>query len=29
MPDTIASLLALDIPNFLPEEPPFLRPAGG
>ena len=28
MPDTIASLLALDIPNFLPESPGFLRPAG-
>jgi hypothetical protein len=28
MPDTIASLLALDIPNFLPEEPGFMRPAG-
>jgi hypothetical protein len=28
MPDTIASLLALDIPNFLPEHPTFLRHAG-
>jgi len=28
MPDTIASLLALDIPNFLPEQPTFLRHAG-
>ncbi len=28
MPDTIASLLALEIPNFLPESPGFLRPAG-
>jgi hypothetical protein len=28
MPDTIASLVALDIPNFLPEHPTFLRHAG-
>ena len=28
MPDTLASLLALDIPNFLPEHPTFLRHAG-
>jgi hypothetical protein len=28
MPATIASLLALDIPNFLPEHPTFFRHAG-
>src|SRR5262245_50770459 len=28
MPTTIASLLALEIPNVLPESPGFLRPAG-
>jgi hypothetical protein len=28
MPNTIASVLALDIPNFLPENPTFLRHAG-
>ncbi|MET1002114.1 MAG: hypothetical protein ABWZ15_09930 [Acidimicrobiia bacterium] len=28
MPTTIASLLALEVPNILPESPGFLRPAG-
>jgi len=28
MPDKIVSLIALDIPNFLPEHPTFLRHAG-